>query len=326
MGWLDEVREVPIKDVVGRLQLGLCDRGRRLERCPECDAETRSNSDRRPGPVTLYADYRWHCHSCGADDDAVGLVRRVVGPDWGQVRNWYAGQGYCAGDGREHQAPRREPRPAPKPAEPKYPPNLRAVLSRSPVVGKGMPDFPAWKPEWLKLDHSLIPARVLPPGFRQDWWPYTDQWRVVVPLYNVAGDLCSMQARAHCPSVTPKTRTPKGCDVRGLFFADPWLALPMLRGEASPEVVLVTEGLSSFLYVAAKFRQENLAGRKWTTGEGSGVAVLGWISGTDLTHARLTGNVVAVFDPDTHGMGYTHKLAEQLAAKRPQMLLKQMRL
>lgn len=71
--------------------------------CPSCGAESRSRSDRRRLPISLFS-YRWKCWACGKSGDLVELVVQARfkeklpqrDPRWGEVRDWFERRGFLA--------------------------------------------------------------------------------------------------------------------------------------------------------------------------------------------------------------------------------------
>ena len=119
------------------------------------------------------------------------------------------------------------------------------------------------------------------------WWPGRG-FRLVVPLFNESGELVNIQAR-RVVSGDPKTLFPKNSFARQVLFATD-LGLEVLRDRAcAHDVVLVAEGLTDYLAIAAAASVPVLA----VPGAGIADAVIGpWITNKTL---------VLALDQDTAG-------------------------
>jgi len=133
-------------------------------------------------------------------------------------------------------------------------------------------------------------VRILPEQLHRwpKWWPWgrAGAWTIGALLYEPNGTPASIQARAveleGQPKPDPKSRNPKGYEIRNLLFADP-AGVAMLRGnEPAPSTVLLAEGLTDTIALSlfAYRRPEHiavlgvieggaaaLAGVKWTPGQ-----------------------------------------------------------
>ena len=339
--WMDEVKRATIPAVAEAL--GLQPRGRHsYTPCPTCGAERRGSQDRR-GPLG-YSGHRWRCWSSGCDArgstlDLIAAVELGRSPetrdDWRRVHQRAYAIGATA-DAPEGDAPLPPPRrlPEPRRAPERHYPAMREVAD--------LWTFGAWQVatcqagrRWLE---ALLPggagvcpldlARILPTpdeaaarwGIRgarcrsmlPRWarWgalPWTEAgYRVLLPLYDARGRLRSLRARHvdQPPSGAPKAVSPAGCKVSGLVFANR-LGVDMLRGLASPMMVLICEGGTDTL--AASLLSPPHVPRA-ILGVGSGA----W---TPEHAAQIPpgAEVVIATDPDEAGQRY----ADQIEASMP---------
>ena len=234
--------------------------------------------------------------------------------------------------GIDSRAPHR---PAPPPRKlappPAYPPAVEVadLWNRCAPLGLVPEVASAWAARGIPIAHveDRDLARAIPSGIAVPRWAFGagQRWsagahRLLVPLYDSAGRLASLHARAAvAPAGKPKGLSPLGCALSGLIMADP-LARLMLAGtacadgEASAEVVrrcdlVVTEGVPDFLTWAAMFGDaaENAP------------AIVGMIAGswTAEIAARVpdgTGVYVRQH-ADAAGAKYTAHLIETLAGR-----------
>lgn len=296
--WFAEVdAATTVAEVAERL--GLTVRGRRIVGMRCC------NSNDKRGGTTAYAQ-TWVC-KCGAKGNTRGLVRLHLGTeDWREVRAWFADAGWCSPDGYVSTWVAPPPRPAPPPLA--YP-ELGDFLT----LGGPVEDDPEVAAFWHARGFGArtgaawaLPERAQWPA----WWGcgFARVWRLACPMYDAHGVIRSVHARAvrdpgtyDDGQVRPKTHAPGKVRGDSLLFADPWIAVPMLRGEDIRCDVLVVEGITDYCAV--------------TSVALPGLAILGGISGSfkALADVRLPpGCVVFVgTDNDTAGDKYA---AEVVAA------------
>lgn len=282
-----------VAPVAARLGMTPAGRGNRLTPCPACNAERSARGDRR-GPVLLRGDDRWWCTACTACGDARDLVgfklhgRRVSGSDdWRAVNEWL-GEG-----GALPPAPARRPEP---PRRPAFQEVARALRTATALPGAAA--------EFLARRNlpASVPARLLDPGFRADWWPVTWSriWPLVVPAVDHQGAIRSLHARAIGPAQR-KSTWPAQRDAAGLFFADPHHARPWLRGLRRPACVLIVEGLTDYLRACAVLPGWAVLGLE--SGSVPGLAAAPWSPGQ---------RVYVCTDADPHGDRYAAQLAAAL--------------
>ncbi len=215
--WFEDARAVSVAAVAGAL--GLTVHRNALAPCPACNTERRGSTDRRP-PVGMRGDGNgWRCHACGASGDGIALASLVLvgeagalsGPQWGEVRAWYASQGWCDPDPRADAAAvprpvrRPPPKPAPAPAVERPDPGEVAALwdAAVPVVDDER------VARWL-LARGFEPAtvagldlaRALPAGLPCPAWARFQgrSWAaggrsLVFPCYGPRGELVGLRAR-----------------------------------------------------------------------------------------------------------------------------------
>lgn len=153
------------------------------------------------------------------------------------------------------------------------------------------------------VEHDL--ARVLPPcgvdGFELPTW--CADWRVrgcrlVLPLHDHHGELRSLRARRVVGAGDRKELAPLGFTTAGLVLANP-TALAMLRGEAKPKALVVTEGVPAHL--------------AWASHHGD-VACIGIAAGawTADFARRVPRETVVILDTDCDetGLKYARQVAE----------------
>lgn len=219
--WFDDARRVSVTAVAAAL--GLKVRRGALTPCPACNADRRSRTDQR-APVGLRPDGSgWRCFACDAGGDGirlasltlVGEAGAVSGPQWGEVRAWYAAQGWCDPDPRADSAavprPVRRPPPRPVPAVERLDPGEVAGLwdAAVPVFTDSRTRrwLDARGSKWGHADPAaavaaLDLARALPPGLPCPSWAWfrgrswADGGRsLVLPCYGADGVLTGLRAR-----------------------------------------------------------------------------------------------------------------------------------
>jgi hypothetical protein len=269
-----------------------------LSPCPTCGELRRGSGDRR-GPVGLTRNGAgWRCHRCGASGSAVDLAALVVlgrkaepgdREDWAKVRAACSERGLAEGPGCPSGA--RKPLP---PAQPSTPPRrppqgevealwraCRPVTSDAEVAGwlKGRCIDPG-EVEARDLARAIPVAAELPSWARFRRQPWTALgYRAVLPLYDPAGRLVSLRARAVRAVEGPKAVAPSGAEVVGLVLADSparlWLSCrPLGDGTSSAEQVarcglVIAEGEPDWLTWATH----------WSDANETAPAVLGIVAG-----------------------------------------------
>lgn len=306
--WFGEVREADPGVLAVGEALGLYVRSRRMGPCPACGRD-----EPRHPPLTPRANGKgWMCAGCKATGDALTLAAWRIcgnpkpgGQGWGQVRAFLAERGWCSGDGTEAGAwapqARREVEQLPYPDRGELLGLLRACR---PVEQVG--EVEAWCASRGIV--GRVYGAVLPDVHRwPEWWPYRARpWRLVVPMVDALGVVTSMHGRAtEDAGDRGKTRCPYERRGDGLFFADPVVGRPMLRGEANPAEVVVVEGITDYLAAA-----------RHATTEGGGLAVLGGISGSFGAMAQTaiprSATVYAWVDGDAAGDRYVAEIGRAL--------------
>lgn len=308
---LRELGSRPIAEVAAALGMTPGRRGS-WGPCPACNADRRGSERHARGPLGVSPSAKgWHCWVCHEKGDggslaALALVG-VAHPDAEQVREveaWAEAHGLCLPRGapRSTATPYRPPPPpAPEPP-PSYPPpeQLDDVRRRWPaddearvaVVGwMRSRDLDASARMWARARIAARSARALVPA----------GYPLVVPLCGAAGETRSVHVR-RADEQRPKTRSPAGYDVRGLFFADS-VAVAMLRGTPpGAGLAVVVEGVTDYLRACQIAPPD--------------VAVLGGISGSFAAIgvlACLPADVWVLTDADEAGDRY----ADQAAAGCP---------
>ncbi len=295
-------------------------RARTISPCPACKAEHRSSRghDRR-GPVGLTADgLGWRCHRCNAGGDAVTFATFAVAgserpDDWRVVREALERAGYSAA-----------PPPPIKPAlsGPAKRPPRRELLD---LWTRSRPVFEdAESVAWLHgrgINPSLVSdrelARAIPPDLAPPalpaWaqlggpWPARG-YRLLLALWDAAGNLTSIHARNLHAGADPKGALPCGHQVAGTVLADSAGAL-MLRERTLVGPLWICEGAPDFLTAATA----------WGDAADPGSAVLGILSGSwtaDLA-ARVSdgARVVIAVHHDAAGEAYVARIAATLAGR-----------
>jgi hypothetical protein len=275
---------------------------------------------------------RIHCFACSETWDVFALVAKVNGLDVKtDFRKVQAIAADAAGlydvadelEGKaEHRARILPPRPVqavevPKP--PAYPPHGE-VLDL--VAACGLCGNDAAVKAWLesrKLDAMQVDVRALAYALPLDasklpdwakWWTKSGH-RLIVPLFDAAGELRSVRAGTVVQSDLPKRLAPKGFTVSGLVMADE-LGREVLRGGAWPgwhrgkPQLIVSEGEPDWLAWVTK--QPLYEHPLWSC---FGIFAGGW---TDETAARIpNGSVVAIrTDLDEAGQKFADKVEKTL--------------
>ena len=147
-------------------------------------------------------------------------------------------------------------------------------------------------PPGVVVDRDLARALVTRPPWAERW--VDTGHRLLVPMYDHRGQMCMVRGRyileADLPQGMPKTLNPFGGSPKGLVMANRE-AVDMLRGERSPERVLIVEGEPDFL--------------RWGTRAGDACehpdAILGVVAGswTARLAARIPRNATVIIR--THG-------------------------
>jgi hypothetical protein len=258
-GWFEEVHERGVRETAAALGLQVAPPPKRaFGPCPACRAERRSRSDPRwPAEVTSNGD-GWKCYACQKTGDAVTLAALVITDqpkprDWTEVRAACAEAGLCEPEGMASAAklarpsrPARVPRAAPDSIRPPAAEVAELWARCRPVTGDN--EVSAYLrsrclPPSTVEDRDL--ARALPRDAATPSWasdgrgPWTAQsYRLIVPMFDRAGNLASLRARACNATAQRKVAVPVGFEVRGLVFADRLTQLvlsgaPLAFGEAS---------------------------------------------------------------------------------------------
>lgn len=303
----------PIEAVAAELGLEMR-RGRRLNPCPACQA-----SDKRG--VIVYGGPRWTCTRCGEKGDTVNLVSFVVA---GQRKAYREAFAWLKERGQVAPLPSREVEPEKKRAPAaEVAAVLRACTPLADTQDRRVLDWCAKRPN--PIDPRLAPAAVLPPpshpvyrdlsrvpynGRQAPWWPrrWAETYPLVVPAWTGHGRLAGIHARNVDPEPERKSTWPLGVDCRGLFFADPWRARPMLRGEpADVTAVLFAEGLPDYLDACQQARGiPGLAVLGIESGSVSALKLVRWPADCRFFVARHL---------DAAGIAYAEALAVQLAPR-----------
>lgn len=305
--WFGEVREAAPHVVEVAAALGLGTVRARFGPCPACGRD-----ERRHPPLTVrHQGAGWMCAGCKATGDAVMLASWVIagsprpaGGAWAPVHAFFASHGWCSGEGAADgwtPAPRREVLQVPYSDRDELLALLRACR---PV--EAVPEVAGWCERRGIV--GRVHGAVLPDVHRwPTWWPYRARpWRLVVPMVDALGVVTSMHGRAtEDDGGRGKTRCPYDRRGDGLFFADPVVGRPMLRGKARPARVVVVEGITDYLAAA-----------RHATVDGGGTAVLGGISGSFGAMAQAAipagATVYAWTDADEAGDRYASEILRAL--------------
>jgi hypothetical protein len=161
------------------------------------------------------------------------------------------------------------------------------------VVGRGLSE--AWE---MRLFGILGDGMDLPDGVQR--WA-RDGYRVVVPLFDQAGEIACVQSRSILPDAQIKTRFPKGSHSRGTMFASE-RGLEVIRGDGpAGDPVIIGEGLTDFLALATATAIPVVS----APGAGGVRSVLGpWLRGR---------RVILALDGDAAGLLAAVSVADVLA-------------
>ena len=311
--WFAEVKAHAPQVADVATALGFVVRGRRWGPCPACNTDT----PHHPACTFRHGGLGWMCSRCKETGDALTLVaiaqagtRKPVGAQWAEVRAWFARAGLCTPDGDRPVVVRPMP-VRPPPVEVPYPD--ADELAHFLTLGGPVEDDPEvaafWHARgfgartgatWALSERARWPA----------WWPlgYRSLYRLACPMYDARGVVRSVHARAvRDPGTWPdgkprmKTCAPKGVRGDSLLFADPWIAVPMLRGERVSCDILTIEGITDNCAV--------------TSVALPGLAILGGISGSfkALADVRLPPGCVVFVGTDNDPAGDKYA-AEVVAA------------
>lgn len=341
--WFAEIRAQGVRRVAAALGLSVHERpAHGIGPCPACGAERRHprHGDRRLAVGVRPDNQGWRCMECDAHGDALTLAALVVTGSarpaaWGEVRARCAAEGLCEPDPHAEAStgPRRPRLVAPAsivPGPPRRPPRaevLRLWLQCTRVADDA--EVSAWlqsrglNPADVE-DRNL--ARALPAGVEVPHWAWGPggSWsesgrRCIMPMFDAAGALVSLRARAIREVEGPKALAPAGFEVRGLELADALSrrlleGAPLGDGSSAADLVkrvgvMICEGEPTFLAAATL----------WSDADEDAPAVLGIVAGswTDEIAARIpTGTrVVLDVDADAAGDKYVAQIAATLAAR-----------
>lgn len=229
------------------------------ERTPSCSVKLASDG-------TIAA----HCFGCGVGGDVLSLVAAARGldtrRDFGRVVEIAADLAGGSLDG--YRPPVRRVVPAPR-----LPPPVESVGALW-AAAKPVTDDPDLARQLLGrcLDPAIIEdrdlARCLPSsGTLPKWarsgpqtWGESDH-RLLLPLWNAEGSLCSVHARLVESGQTERAKGlfPASHSAKGLFLADSFALLLIRSGvpkwwrQSEPPSVIITEGAPDFLTVATHY-------------------------------------------------------------------------
>lgn len=296
-------RRAGLLELAADLGLAEAHAGRRPSfSCPACGSEKRHTRthDKRGACGLTTGGEGWRCFQCDAGGDAVDLIayslagsrfRQLATPDRRRVFEWAGDRGYCErrgeAGGRVAVVPLKPARPIAPPAPPVRPPPLevanvwnlrreRSPLGSVPVTAD--PQATAWcEARNLVAEHiaALDLARVIPAGsgpVLPRWtWGKGGQWtttghRLVLPLFDAAGEMRSLHARCLDPAfpdnkgASPcnpggqRNPVPNWSPVSGLVLAD-GLAQWMLGSPKGLrfERVVIVEGAPDYLSWATRY-------------------------------------------------------------------------
>lgn len=287
--WIAEAKRLPVTQAAQALGLTLSKD--RFGPCPACKAASRAG-EKRPPVHEQRGTNRWVCNACHVTGDVIDLVSWVLldrpgteaGARFAEIRRWFEVRSAAPAvvPVEQHRELRRIPRD-----------ELARVLRASTSAHLSTrSDVQAWLQR--RALQGVVPAWVLPSsdwvGWRGlSWWPapWADRWPIAVPAYTGLGEIAGLHARAIAPDQERRQKTTwaRGVDAAGLVFADPWRALPALRGDWSGVKALVLlEGVTDFL---------SGAGDAHALPE-RGIAVLGIESGSASAVGLLRGLPAAV--------------------------------
>ncbi len=306
--------------------LGLLDGARRQSHgflicCPWHSERTPSCSVRMADDGTIAA----HCFGCATSGDVFALVAAVRGldarRDFARVVELAADM--VGGSVAGFRPPMRRAVPAPR-----LPPPVESVgalwASSKPVTAD--PDL-ARQLFNRRIDPAIIEdrdlARCLPPPSALPKWARSGSqtWeesghRLLLPLWNVEGNLCSVHARLveKTDTETAKGLFPSGHSAKGFFLADSFTRLLITKGVPSwwrqnePPSVIIVEGAPDFLTVGTHFGCSE-----------SAPAVLGVLSGSwsNELAARIPSGcrVVVKVHTDEAGAKYLDAIRRSLSGR-----------
>ena len=319
MTWVDELKSAGAQNIAARL--GMTRKRHRVGPCPACGVE-RSSKDRRP-PVGLRPDDTgWKCHACSTTGDVIDLIswallgRRAkdAGAEFRKIKVWAEeGEALVQSSVAEWEPilpPEDEVRMILKACAPVasvQSAKLAAFLGRRGFnpsrIPAGVLPSPGW-PGWQKISKVEIERKgrtTLVP-----WWPakWAAIWPLVIPAYDYSGRPRSIHARAIDDRAIRKTTWPQGVHSKGLFFADPHLARPMLRGQPfQGDKILICEGLTDYLW-SVQSAPERCA----VIGIASGS-----ISSMKALHWPVDAKIYIGADPDPTGDRYAAEIAAAIS-------------
>lgn len=340
-GWLDEARAVPLEAVAAALDLALTDRGRALRPCPFCGQRTRHRKRRdRRGAVGLAPNGQgWRCFQCDGSGDALDLVAVALGGSrlphlsrnqLADVRAWYASRGWCDGESKEveRHAPVRV-RVAAAPSAKRVtqrPPEQEVAALWSACRSVAEDDEVA---TWLtgrRFDPARVAerdlARALPRSLDPlPRWaaclgrPWTQEHRLLFPVYDDGGRMASLRARRLRDEEPKSAAAAAGPGSgSGLVLADAVARTMLATGQApawwdGALRLFIAEGEPDFLVLACL----------WSDANEDAPGVLGVVSGawTPEVAARVpNGTTVTVSThADESGDGYARAAAATLATR-----------
>ena len=306
--------------------LGLFDGAKRqahgyLIRCPWHSERTPSCSVKLASDGTIAA----HCFGCGVGGDVLSLVAAARGldtrRDFARVVEIAADLAGGSLDGYRPPVRRAVP-------EPRLPPPVESVGALW-SASKPVTDDPDLARQLLGrcLDPAIIEdldlARCLPSSGTlpkwarsgsQTWWE--SGHRLLFPLWNAEGSLCSVHARVVESGQTERAKGlfPASHSAKGLFLADSFALLLIRSGvpkwwrQSKAPKIIITEGPIDFLTVATQFGCSEYA-----------PAVLGVVSGSwsDELADRIPTEcrVVVKVDKDKAGEKYRDAICRSLSGR-----------
>jgi hypothetical protein len=236
-----------VAPVVVASRIGLAVRRGACGPCPMCGADRRGSEDRRP-PITM-DDRAWRCHRCQARGDAAALLaahtlrRPAHGPaDAEAVRRAAELVGLLAPSDPGALPPRAPAPPPPSiiPAMDRPGPAPRSEVAALWAAARPVTSD-AEAEAWLRgraLDPLAVAgldlARALPASAALPAWariggrPWSDGWRLLLPVWGADGCMTGLRARWCGPGEAPRAKEVGG---RGIsagpgVYADPvgrWL-------------------------------------------------------------------------------------------------------